>query len=234
MTKHNQDFDQSFLDQLASEYKKVSVEEPSVDIDKQIIAAAHREIANPNKLKRPNNGWWRRLSLPVYAAATFAFTAIATHLLLPEPVGVPPGTMSKPIQIDVSEEPVIEVEMPMRKPKKLPEYHAPTAQPSAIVKSDLADNHLAVQKVSGDTESVEKATGVESSNSGASEFATERKVDSIHSAKLNVLEKEKWARQIIELLKNGEAEKAQKELVRFKKSYPDYPIDTQIAALKLM
>ena len=236
MTKKTEDLDQSLLEKIASEYNKVSVEEPSLEIDKQIIAAAHREIENPNPLKRPKNSWWRRLSLPVYAAATFAFTAIATHLLLPEPVGVPPGTTPKPIRIDVSEDSAVEVQMPMRTPKKLPEYNAPPVETNAIVKSEVADKQMIIQQSSSEQKTTSELlrAKAELEKTGSSSSAEKDSAKVTHLAKLNVLEKEEWARKIIEHLKNGESEKAQKELVRFKKAYPDYPIDAQIAALKSM
>ncbi|MCW9000540.1 MAG: hypothetical protein OQK04_17650, partial [Kangiellaceae bacterium] len=71
-----EELDEETLNKIARSYASVSTELPSSDIDRQIIAAAHRELANPTPRKLPKDSWWRRVSLPIYAAATFAFTAV--------------------------------------------------------------------------------------------------------------------------------------------------------------
>lgn len=236
MNKNSDEIDQEFLGRLEKQYKSGSVEEPSVDLDKQIIAAAHREIAEPNKLKRPNNSWWRRLSLPVTAAATFAFTAIATHLLLPEKVGVPPGTASpRPIQIDLVDEKDLKLKVEQRKPRKAPKFESPIKEPevsSKVENDDIADMHNEMKVENGSLRT--KVPELNQAKEKNKSLESSKGAEVSKLAKLEHPEKEKWSRQIIELFKKGEFEKAQKELVRFKKIYPDYPIDAQIEALKSM
>lgn len=239
MNKHSNEIDNAFLERLEESYKNVSVEEPSSDLDKQIIAAAHREIAEPNKLKRPNNSWWRRLSLPVTAAATFAFTAIATHILMPEQVGVPPGTTSpRPIKIDLVDDKKVEIKIQERKPRKLPEYKSPVSEPEVTTEVDETnDIALMRERIRAKNDALRAKTkklNQELSQEEKKAYAESQGSDSSKLAKLEHPEKEEWARIVIELFKKGEFEKAQQELIRFKKVFPEYPIDAQIEAIKSM
>ena len=211
-------------DQLKAQYRAISQEMPDTDIDKQIIAAAHRELANPNAKKVPKNSWLRRLSLPLYAAATFTFTALATHWFWPEePAKTLPGTAPTPVSFDVME-PQIKVETRQKRtPRELPEPPVILQQPKVNTSND--NLHDAVNVIVEDI----SQSSAESSSQSADYQQTAQQANKV--AKVVYPDKEDWTRDIIQLLKKGEDEAARKELIRFKKIYPNYPIDEQLKIL---
>lgn len=211
-------------DRLKSEYSAISNEMPDVDIDKQIIAAAHCELANPNAKKLLKNSWFRRLSLPIYAAATFAFTAIATHWFWPtEPARTLPGTAPTNVTFEVME-PQANIEPPRKRtPRELPEPPMLLQQPE--VDTTAGEIHEPVNVL------VEEQMASPRDNSPISKTSTTETSSAKNVAKLQYPDKDQWARKIILLFKQGEHEVGRKELIRFKKAYPNYPIDGQLENL---
>ncbi len=207
------------LDSLQKEYQKYAKEVPEVSVDRQILAAAQREILAPNKKAPLKNSLWRKFSLPLYATATFAFTALVIHVLLPSPVRVPPGTSAGPITIDVInedtsgsvKEPRNKLQVPEIEPfQSLPKF--PTTEIDNY-KSGLLNIEL------------------DGSESSQSELFN----GSLSAGKIvpnDLPDKEIWAREIISLFKSGDHLKSQAELKKFKKIFPDFPIDEQIASFK--
>lgn len=192
---------------------------PHGDIDKQILAAAERELASPKARSLVYSSWWKRFLLPLYGITTLAFTAIAAHWLWPEPVMVPPGTGKGPTIINVvTQEDEVRLDSlrgvdKKRTPQSLPSIKTPVAPP------DEDSVKVPIMERMTDLKSLQK------------EQVQAIKTMPISRQQVNRLshpDKEIWVRQIIQLLKQGDYALAQKELVLFKKSHPDYPIDEQI------
>jgi len=202
------------LERLLKQQQK---ELPDETIDKQIIAAAHREIEQPNKPKKYRLGWWRKLSLPLYVTAAFTFTAIGFNALWQEPgyiieTATPPTTSIEFNSDSIATEKKSDESPPIK--RELPELViAPTSfgvtpkEPSEVIFSSQEQQNSIPQI---DVEEV--YTGTELTRAAYPE-------------------KEAWVHQIIELMKKGDSEVARKELTRFKKAYPDYPIEEQIKVL---
>jgi len=225
-----EDAQQQSFDNIRNLYQQGSNEVPCSDIDKQILAAAERELSKPNSRKSYEIPWWRRLTLPLYAAAVFTFTAIGAHWFWPTPTMVPPGTAPAPVAIDVdvlNEESSLD-QSPQRFSKKhrMPEQEAlqamPTRAKSVVEASEVnTPTGLAEQvAIEVDKPALLTITGsrIKSSNKSISK----------ESSSTVPPEKEQWVREIIQLLKDGEHIAAQKELVAFKTVYPEYPIDEQL------
>ncbi|TQV73755.1 hypothetical protein FLL45_12860 [Aliikangiella marina] len=228
------------FDSLHKQYQEASVELPSRDIDKQIIAAAHREIANPNPRKSLQISWWRRLLLPVYVAATFTFTAIAAHWFWPQegtPAKTLPGTAPATVSFEVVAPQQMALERKESRQKResqrreLPEptmlMAPPETQSAAVTNHDRQVD--ALESGVAESEHLLLDSGVDGSVGDKSLTTSSSAARSeVHSGQLVHPEKEVWARQIIGMFREGEREKARKELVRFKQVYPDYPIDQQL------
>jgi len=214
-------------------YQHGSNEIPNSDIDKQVLAAAQRELANPGVRATYEVSWWRRLSLPLYAAAVFAFTAIGAHWYWPKPARVPPGTAPSPIVIDVVDEKQLQLEQTELavKKHKLPDEKPLKKMPSVTQTKRLETNDLVKLEV-GLVESFNiKAEALKF------EFVAENHNDNKenleHQAdEVNYHDKEKWAKEIILMFKLGDYQGAQQALIGFKTAYPDYPIDEQIEAFR--
>lgn len=225
-----EELDQETLNKIEQSYKSISTELPASDIDQQIIAAAHRELANPAPRKLPKDSWWRRISLPIYAAATFAFTAVATHWLWPEePARVPPGTSPGPVKIDLlPSEPQIQ-QRESREPRELPEYQPPELEPIVETQKAEGASVLRIRTIEG-----QDKTG-SSMASDMPEQNEKIQVDSDSAQKNGKLQfpnAKTWAQKITNLLREGHVEAAREEMVKFKQVYPNYPIDEQVEALR--
>jgi len=191
---------------------------PNDVLDKQILAAAHREISQPKTRSEYQISWWRKLSLPLYIAAGFTFTVFAL-----KPIWQTPGYQmeqseqaSQATSIKINQESVNEKLMveSSRVKRKLPLLQAIPDVPEATTKDP----------VPFELESQEN-----------NDFRSDIKDDEIytgtHLSKTVYPEKDAWARRIINFMKNGDNEVARLELIRFKKIYPDYPIEEQIKGL---
>ncbi|MCW9017921.1 MAG: hypothetical protein OQJ89_13200, partial [Kangiellaceae bacterium] len=179
-----EELDEETLNKIARSYASVSTELPSSDIDRQIIAAAHRELANPTPRKLPKDSWWRRVSLPIYAAATFAFTAVATHWLWPEePARVPPGTTPGPVKIDLlPSEPQIQ-QRESREPRELPKYRPPELEP--VVETQKADGTPIVKSNQAYKEVDSTGSGGTSSSDNPNEFTQKEQAAEQRDGKLH-------------------------------------------------
>lgn len=174
-TSHELNDVKSF-EMLENTYRQYSIEMPDGEIDKQIIAFAHRESGSLRSRKDARIPWWKRVQVPLYVSATFAFTIILANLFWPTPVKVPPGTSPGRAAIELM----------------------------------------------GEKQGSKESPG--SYSTGATVSST-----SIWSENT---EKEEWAKNIAELFKSDDLKSARKELARFKKIYPNYPIEEQIEALQ--
>ncbi len=217
---------------LASLYKKCSKEVPDNEIDRQIIAAAHRELESPKVLSLPKVSWWRRLSLPVYAATAFSFMALATHVLWEEPARTLPGTSPSPVNFELAKKPINlspdkdkyvrksapDVELLLPQPETNSSHHEIGVVP--ISDSELFLDLLPEQQLE------EKHSSSNDINNSVKEKHVNKNGTQI--AKAELLSQKEWARKIIELYKKGHYESAQESLLAFKKAYPDYPIDEQV------
>jgi len=223
------------FDSLQKEYQALSSELPDAELDKQIIAAAHRELANPNPRRTIQISWWRRLMLPVYVAATFTFTAIAAHWFWPQegnPAKTLPGTAPATVSFEVAPPKQMAVERKQKRQKReLPEPDMLMAPPESRPSEMVAKQAQSEQIASSLDEVSDLVVDSESQGSGGKKVTvTGSRVQGNdgHAGQLTYPEKEQWARDIIGMFRDGKLEKARKELVRFKQVYPDYPIDQQL------
>lgn len=225
------------LDAIKHVYQRYSTEMPDSGIDKQILAAAHRELSNPNLREVLKNSWWRRLLLPLYVTATFTFTAIGAHWYWPAPVRVPPGTTPGPVIIEIINSDQLKPQNKQRVMLKMPKKQSLMALP-AVPQAKLQDNDSVLPIESNVLDAMSKA---ELSQTLKFKLKNAVKVPELSAQSISVepinqaantdhkaLDKEKWVREIIQLLKNGDYHTVKKELVRFKAAFPDYPIDEQI------
>ena len=214
------------------------------------MAAAHRELSAPNPRVKLKNSWWRRLSLPLYAATVFTFTVIGAQWYWPEPVvHVPPGTAPGPVSIDIlnkselAEHTNVKAttnELNKRTKQSLPEEktvldipNSPKTEHQELVEHILSGEELVENMQVGPIESAPlrieepEILAIAPEHIALSEGVqgNEDGIDIKHN-------KEQWARKIIILFKNAEFKAAQNELIEFKKAFPNYPIDEQIETLR--
>lgn len=190
---------------------------PDEVLDRQILAAAHREISQPKKRADYQVSWRRKLSLPLYVAAGFTFTVFAL-----KPIWQVPGHQieqteqaSQPTSIQIGkEDSEQQVTQSSRVKRELPQLQAIPDIPETTTKERVPSEliHRENDDFSSDIKDGEIYTGT-------------------HLSKAVYPEKEAWARKIINFMKNGDDETARMELIRFKKVYPDYPIEEQIKVL---
>ncbi len=185
-------------------------------IDKQIIAAANRELDR----KRPTEyriSFWRKLALPLYIGSGMVFTVLAYNtLLFPEPT-YKETTHSETTIVKMQSEEITEkdnVEAVAREKRELPALENPSVMPERVI-----------------TQSESSAVEIGSSELDATELLEKGIYTGNELKKADYPEQDAWARDIIELLKAGSIESAKSELNRFKQVYPDYPIEEQIKAL---
>ena len=188
-------------------------------LDKQILAAAHREMSQPKKRQEYRLSWWRRLSLPLYIAAGFTFTVFALRPIW-QALGyqmeqTEQTSQANSIQIsqDTDSEQQ-ELARSSRVNRELPQLQPVPDAPDTTIK-ERVPSELVQQDDNGYVSDI-----------NADEIYT-----GTHLSKAVYPEKDAWARKIINFMRNGENESARLELIRFKKVYPDYPIEEQIKVL---
>ncbi len=222
MKDSNQNSDQIFsqdwlkLEEIISQQAKSL---PDDALDKQILAAAHREMSQPKTRHEYQMSWWRKVSLPLYVAAGFTFTVFAF-----KPIWQAPGYQLEQVEqasqetsIQISQELVTEQQdlvQSNRVKRELPQLQAIPDALNATTKELVPSEFVHQQE---------------------SDFVSDVNVENIYTgtqlSKATYPEKDAWARKIIHFMKNGENETARLELIRFKKVYPDYPIEEQIKVL---
>ena len=223
-------------EELETLYQEYSNETPSSDIGRQIRAAAERELVEPNKRQLLALPWWKKLILPLYAACAFAFTAIATNWFWPAPVQLPPGTSSAPVVIDMSEssKDVSEPDRLKQHKKSEQKVLILVTYPQLEIEPEQPVDKEKVELLKL-TDSVQSSLELEIQQEiDSDEIASEKVQQKAQSkvAKVQFPDKESWSRDIIRLMREGEFISAQKELAKFKKVYPGYPIDEQIESFR--
>lgn len=193
--------------------------QPDEALDKQILAAAHREIKAPQKRPSYQLTWWRRLYLPLYVAAGFTFTVFAFKSILQAPSYQMEQVeeTSQATSIQFSQEPTVEqqtLSQSSRIKRVLPQMQVVPDVPDATIKESPVTE--LVQQENADI---------------VSDIDVQQIYTGTQLSKAVYPEKEAWARRIIGFMRNGENETARLELIRFKKAYPDYPIEEQIKVL---
>jgi hypothetical protein len=278
------EIDQDFA-ALSNHYQQQATEEPADYLDKQILAAAAREIEQPNPKAKIKYSWWRKLSLPLYAMSIFGFTALAAHWYWPAPIwGGGPAWLSEqnnsnkplssePIKIDSSAESndelnpeasqivvrsranakakkmqrqqiQIAAEEKLKQSAQTPKTESPVVDASLSKKSEILDQEVISLQLSDDLkQQASKAQNfslvieepVVKNNADKAEPDQQKEsssqAESESTANQMPLEPHLWAEKIIDLVRLGDHQAAQVELVEFKKQYPEYPIDEQIKSL---
>lgn len=200
---------------------------PPEELDKQIIAAAHREAITPISSPRYSTGWWRRLALPMYVSAGFFITVFAYKSLWPSDIFWNKGEGSTRFSIEASteQEEADDAQKPSStqkarerlERKKLPDMSPINERPDSYV-SDQGSN----QSIPIDHKGMNKPSKVDPSEKNNNAYTGNSMV------KANYPEKQAWADKIIQQLKNGEFDRAKLEMNDFKKVYPEYPIEEQV------
>ncbi|MGX5175253.1 hypothetical protein ACUR5C_14635 [Aliikangiella sp. IMCC44653] len=219
------------LKALQQNYSLQSSESPPTALDKQIIAAAHREAARTLKPKQIKISWWRRVSLPISALATVMFTVVATNLLWNEPPRVLPGTSpaTKIIPVDTQKPFKYEVSEMNPELKALPTKPIIMAPPSSAANLGIRPTEATVGIVEyhqGDESQKSSVQALSSNSSATPSLSQEAGSHSVLS------EEERRAREIIDLYLKGEFAAADHALQEFKQAYPQYPIDEQLDLLR--
>ena len=210
------DDDEIKLDQEVERIAQVLTNEmliPDEAIDKQIIAAAQRDIVKPRTKNTYAISRWRRWSLPIYVTAGFSFCVLAINALWQPPQYSSEHLVSSSNEVDKGEERIeitlSEEPKSTRIKRELPTFVTPENPPKVVTKTPES-----------------QASGSDIDDGDASSLYT-----GSQSTKVAYPEKNAWVRKIISHMKSGELEVAKTEMVRFKKVYPDYPLEEQIKVL---
>jgi len=183
-------------------------------LDHSILLAAEREIKQPPVTKIYQFSWFRKLSLPLYAATSIAFTVFAiTHLWQPPqyPVATDKGqkTEVKISQSVLSKAPSVAVKK--RVEREMPQLILPPSDGLDLpVESDPKRLSEKSQPVLDQIEATQSI------------FTGSQMVVKDYS------EKQAWVEKIVSHMKAGQLQIARNEIVAFKKVYPEYPIEEQI------
>ena len=216
----------SLEDEMSADFEKLEnlltnsekLVNPESCIDKQILAAAHREMCLPKKTSTFRVTWLKKLSLPLYVASGFIFSVLALKSLWQPPIHTiqEDSNTSVAVNISIEQNAVPNVTTPKPRQKRelpemigLPEVVEPTS------KSDVAVRLVENDESTSDAQQDENSGVYTGTEFSVAEFR----------------EKEAWVRKIIHHMKNGESEIARSELIKFKTVYPEYPIEEQIKVL---
>lgn len=219
-------------------YTKHADERPDTDVDKQILAAMRRELSNPREIQLPIKPSWKRLILPLYVMTIFTFSVIALHWFWPSPTWAPEETLLSPVSVDLTDQ---KVEAKAKKQRSLPKKQLVMQLPeSPKTESQIEGNNQLEQELQlGKSYSLEEKLSHEIKLKTENIIENQQEEKRLKSATsqpnnsaLSYPDKEKWVRDIIEMFKQGKYEKAHGEVIRFKKVYPDYPLDEQIEPFK--
>ena len=204
------------FERLEKLYRTYSQESPSPDVDKQIIAFAHRDVSQPDNYRLRKLCPWRRLLFPVYLAAAFSFVAITAHWLWPQI-----GMDSPPKTLPGTAPPSVSFEMLPHKTNKI-EATAKSSNDGAH-KSDVAAQFS--EQVNSTKSGLSSNQIMESS----SEPMQKREVQAAHQRKN--LQRDEWVVVISTLIDNKKYRAAEDQLIHFKQVYPDYPVDDMFERL---
>ncbi len=217
--KHDQQkIDDTFSEDLSSLEEILFQDDhcaPDAGLDKQILAAAQREIEKDSKVTVYKVSWWQKLSLPLtlFAGLTFGVLAIKSVFQVPIRAGVESQDNTINIKL-VDGEKFLQPNKPISKliQRKLPELQIPPElskltpkpvnvmpQQTSEIAMDIIDTKIAIQAFT--------------------------------SSKDKPPKKNQWARKIIKLMREGQIKSARLELEQFKVAYPNYPIEEQIKSL---
>ena len=190
---------------------------PESSLDKQVLAAAHRESLKPIKRQNYRRKGWRRFSLPLYILSGFTLTVFAFNALWLPILKNPVDKIESPTIVTIESQQsqqVIPVQENSAQKRTLPEPIVPAAIPERVVSKPDKSPIEVEQELTSESMLIEQ--GIYTGN---------------ELIKADYPEKEAWVQQIIKHLRNGESELARSELIHFKKAYPDYPIEEQIKVL---
>ena len=219
------------FDALQSEYSAASIELPDSAIDRQVIAAAHRELANPKARTLPKNRWWRSVSLGFSAAAGFSFIVVAAQWFWPAPVRVLPGTGPAPVSFEVVTDGYEPIESEPLQPKKIPHFRPTLPEPQSNVDGEAAISDDLSVPLDSESNNVSGSTGEENLESQPLISIQNSEAIPQTAGKLKP-DKEQWAREIVELFKSGDYAAGRRETAKFKQVYPAYPLDEQLKLLQ--
>ncbi|MDQ7048044.1 MAG: hypothetical protein Q9M92_00290 [Enterobacterales bacterium] len=183
-------------------------------LDHSILLAAEREITQPASKRSYQISWFRKLSLPLYAATSMAFTLFAINYLWQPPQYSLATKEKHNVEVDFSQS--IQSEAPTvpvnkRVEREMPQMIVPPSD--SLILSDSAGSEALSEKSNPVIESTEAIQSI---------------FTGYQMSVKNYSEKQAWVEKIVNYMKNGQLQLARDEIVAFKKIYPEYPIEEQI------
>ncbi len=209
----NQEFDSLYTkdeQMLLKAYRDNSQEMPSSDVNKIILAAAHRECLNEQKKSRPfqlKTTFWDRLRIPISMAGAMVMTLTLAHVMWPM------------IEIRDSQIPRVPVE---------------NSAPTAVEYQDIV---FQAEESAGDV--VLKPQKQSRTSEKMTRTASIIKVDAFYDMPSDetavsvdpqgtAAERERWVKRIVKLAQDGNYQSMNQELKAFVAEHPDFPIDNLI------
>jgi len=196
-------------EKIVSEYRKMSIETPSVDLDKLINAAARRQVSETYKTEKKHDhriNFWNKLRLPVSFAGAMVMTFTLAHVMWPM-ISPQPEVFSGSISSSNNPESVDVTNGIETKP----------------VNSD--DVEFLRQKHSKKSLSVSNSEQLGNTDvyfeSDILTSDAERKLTDLSP-------RDKWVSKIVTLAESGQFLEMNRELKSFVEQYPDYPIRDQL------
>jgi hypothetical protein len=209
----NRDNEPLFSDvdqQLLKSYREHSQEQPSSDVDRLILAAAHRNDRKSQKNYAPEQSkasWLSKMRLPVAVTGACIMTLAVAHIIWPV--------------VFISEQRLEEAAA----------YSVEQEQNQALTIS------LQAERIVGETdrksanlrENAEKNAKLERQTASENFYPMpEASLTDSVSESTDIAERERWVKRIVKLAQQGNYQSMNQELKAFVAAYPDFPIDTFI------
>jgi len=183
-------------------------------LDHTILLAAQAELKQQAVKKVYQLSWFRKLSLPLYAATSIGFALFAVSHLW------------QPPKIYSGSEDKTSTSVKFSQPSQ-------TAQPKVSVKSRIErelpqlilppSNDLMASDIESLSNSGDKSQPLLDQPEANQSIFTGNQMQV-----KNYSEKQAWVNKIVDYMKKGQLKLARNEMVAFKEAYPDYPIEEQI------
>ncbi len=183
-------------------------------LDYQILRAAKSEIKRPKAKQVYHFNWFRRLSLPLYAAGSIAFTLFAINQMWHPPELQKAGNSEASTQVDFSQPSNSEaIEIPLK----------------SRVKRELPQLILPPEEIASTPEATAQPLPVEQSQALFPQSEAQQSIFTGNQTEVKPYsEKQAWINKIVDYMQAGQLELARNEMVAFKKAYPEYPLEEQI------
>jgi hypothetical protein len=223
--------------QISQRYRELGTEEPTPELDRAILAAARRATSR--------HRWYSSLA----AAAVIIFAvAIVIQIERQPPDQVPMSAPSTPVVAPPSAEPAAPEKREARPamPAKAPPRRSAEQAPQFAPEPPPRVESLPATPAPAPAPAPEPSANVAAPAAGAAPDMPYRRMDepraapqpqrsmaarseAMSTAQLERQSPERWLERIARLRQLGRDEEAEKELARFRESYPDYRIPEAMA-----